>query len=69
MTGARVRRRAVVVFTDGIDNASQLTPPEVSGIASAIDVPVYIFGIVPAIDNPSSDIAATSSQGRRCGIR
>jgi len=49
------RRRAVVVLTDGNDNASRLTPGEVSAIASAIDVPVYIFGIVPAIDNPLAD--------------
>jgi Ca-activated chloride channel family protein len=54
--GAREgRRRAVVVLTDGNDNASRLTPAEVSSIASAIDVPVYIFGIVPSIDNPLSD--------------
>ncbi len=51
-------RRAVVVLTDGFDNASRLTAGEVSGIASAIDVPVYIVGLVPAIDNPSADIAA-----------
>jgi VWFA-related protein len=38
-------RRAVVVFTDGRDNASRLTAGEVSGIASSIDVPVYIVGI------------------------
>jgi Ca-activated chloride channel family protein len=47
-------RRAVIVFTDGKDNASKLTPGEVSGIASSIDVPVYIIGIVPSIDNPSA---------------
>ena len=52
------RRRAVVVLTDGNDNASHLTPAEVSGLASAIDVPVYIIGVVASIDNPSSDIAA-----------
>jgi Ca-activated chloride channel family protein len=46
------RRRGVIVLTDGADNASRLTPPEVSAIASQIDVPVYIFGIVPSIDNP-----------------
>ncbi len=51
------RRRAVVVFTDGLDNASKLDPREVSGIASAIDVPVYVVGVVPAIDNPASDSA------------
>ena len=49
------RRSAVVVLTDGEDTASRLKPAEVSAIASAIDVPVYIFGIVPSIDNPLED--------------
>src|SRR5439155_15662797 len=35
----------------------RLRPEEVSGIASGIDVPVYIVGIVPSIDNPTADIA------------
>ena len=48
-------RRAVVVFTDGIDTASRLTPEEVSAAASAIDVPVYIFAVVPSIDNPTAE--------------
>ena len=55
------RRRAVVVLTDGRDNASRLRPAQVSAIASAIDVPVYIFGIVASIDNPAEDIATTSA--------
>jgi len=54
------KRRAVVVMTDGADNASRMKPEEVSAIASAIDVPVYIFGVVGAIDNPSEDISTTS---------
>jgi Ca-activated chloride channel homolog len=49
------RRRAVVVLTDGADNASRLRPENVAAIASEIDVPVYLFGIVPSIDNPSED--------------
>lgn len=53
-------RRAVVVLTDGRDTASRLTPSDVSGIASSIDVPVYIVGMVSAIDNPSADISATT---------
>jgi Ca-activated chloride channel homolog len=57
------RRRAVVVLTDGADNASRMTPEDVSAIASAIDVPVYIFGIVSSIDNPSAD-TSTRSAGR-----
>jgi VWFA-related protein len=54
------RRRAVVVFTDGNDNASRLKPNEVSAIASAIDVPVYILGVVPSIDNPLTEFVAGS---------
>ena len=54
------RRRAVVVLTDGNDNASRLTPEQVSAIASEIDVPVYILGVVPAIDNPTADTATMS---------
>jgi VWFA-related protein len=44
-------RRAVVVITDGIDTSSGLTPGEVSGIASSIDVPVYILATVLPIDH------------------
>jgi Ca-activated chloride channel homolog len=54
------RRRAVVVFTDGNDTSSRLTPEEVSGIASAIDVPVYILGVVPSIDNPTAETSTTT---------
>jgi VWFA-related protein len=54
------RRGAVIVLTDGADNASHLKPADVSAIASAIDVPVYIFGIVSSIDNPSSDTSTRS---------
>ncbi len=57
-------RRAVVVFTDGVDTASRRTPEAVSAAASAIDVPVYIFAVVPGIDNPTLEnnlISATPS--------
>ncbi len=61
--GAREgRRRAVIVLTDGADNASHLKPEDVSAMASSIDVPVYIFGIVPSIDNPSAE-ASTHAIG------
>jgi Ca-activated chloride channel family protein len=50
-------RRAVVVLTDGLDTASRLTPAEVSGIASAIDVPVYVLGVVSPVDDPEDDLA------------
>jgi Ca-activated chloride channel family protein len=43
-------RRAVVALTDGVDNASTLTAAEVSGLASSIDVPVYIIVVVSPLD-------------------
>jgi VWFA-related protein len=49
------RRRAIIVLTDGIDTASRLTPADVSGIASEIDVPVYIVAVVLPIDNPDAN--------------
>ena len=55
------RRHAVVVFTDGFDNASTMTGPQVSGIASAIDVPVYIVGVVSPLDDPTADNAVPSA--------
>jgi Ca-activated chloride channel family protein len=55
------RRRAVVVFTDGLDTASQLSPSDVSGIASAIDVPVYIVGVVSPVDDPTSELGAVQT--------
>jgi len=42
---SRQRRRALVVITDGVDSASRLKPSDVSAIASAVDVPVYIVVI------------------------
>jgi VWFA-related protein len=43
-------RRAVVALTDGADNASSLTPSQVSTIASGIDVPVYMIVVVSPFD-------------------
>jgi VWFA-related protein len=43
-------RRAVVVLTDGYDNASRMTADEVSAIASGIDVPVYVIVVVSPFD-------------------
>ena len=44
-------RRAIVVFTDGGDTWSERTLSEAQAAASAIDVPVYIIGIEPQVEN------------------
>jgi Ca-activated chloride channel family protein len=46
-------RRAIVVLTDGLDNNSAMTPPQVSALASSIDAPVYVVATVPRIDHES----------------
>jgi VWFA-related protein len=43
-------RRAIVVLTDGFDNSSALSASQVSGLASSIDVPVYVVATVPPLD-------------------
>jgi Ca-activated chloride channel family protein len=50
-------RRAVVVLTDGADTSSTYTPEEVSAIASAIDVPVYVFALTAPTDPRRGAIA------------
>jgi len=43
--------RALLVITDGEDTGSALTPAQVSGIASSIDVPVYLLTVSTPIDH------------------
>ena len=64
----RQRRRALVVITDGVDSASTMKPSDVSGIASSLDVPVYMLVIDFTLDEdpqrefpahgPLADLAA-----------
>ena len=61
--GRENRHRAVLVITDGVDTDSQLTPPQVSGIASAIDVPVYLLTVVNPLDHPGGEYAVIEAAG------
>ncbi|BCS36017.1 hypothetical protein TBR22_A52540 [Luteitalea sp. TBR-22] len=45
-------RRALVVVTDGLDTVSTKTVQDVSGIASAIDVPVYVVVVMSPSNHP-----------------
>jgi len=57
-TGAAARRlaarsathKAIIVLTDGIDTSSAMSAREVSGLASSIDVPVFVVATVPSVD-------------------
>ena len=52
------RHRALLVITDGVDTGSERTAPEVSGIASSIDVPVYLLTVVNPADHPGGEFEA-----------
>jgi VWFA-related protein len=62
LAGRPYAHRAVIVLTDGVDNNSRLTPGEVSGIASSIDVPVYILAVVSPLDQPGAASAVNSER-------
>lgn len=59
------KHRALLVITDGIDTGSQLTAPQVSAIASEIDVPVYLLTVVNPADHPGGELAVLESEGRK----
>jgi Ca-activated chloride channel family protein len=57
------RHRALLVISDGVDTGSKRTAAQVSGIASSIDVPVYLLTVVTPLDHPGSGFEV-SSEGR-----
>jgi hypothetical protein len=57
------------VVTDGIDTSSTMTAPEVSALASSIDVPVYVIAVVNPIDHPGTDYAVDSATQVQAGTR
>lgn len=59
------KHRALLVISDGVDTASKMTPAEVSGIASSIDVPVYLLRVVNPLDHPGGELEVIETDGRR----
>ena len=58
------KHRALLVITDGVDTGSQLTPPQVSAIASEIDVPVYLLAVVNPLDHAGSEFGLVEVDSR-----
>jgi Ca-activated chloride channel family protein len=59
------KHRALLVITDGVDTGSRLTAAEVSGIASSIDVPVYLLTVVSPLDHPDGEHEARPTEEKR----
>jgi VWFA-related protein len=54
------RHRGLLVISDGVDTRSRLTAAEVSGVASSIDVPVYLLTVVNPADHPGTGFEVAS---------
>ena len=65
VAGRANRHRALFVISDGIDTGSRMTAPQVSGIASSIDVPVYLLRVVNPLDHPGGELEVIETDGRK----
>jgi Ca-activated chloride channel family protein len=52
---ARHHRRAAILVTDGVDNASQIGPDEATAVAQRLDTPIYVLGVEPPTTNQNGD--------------
>lgn len=44
---ARHHRRAAILLTDGVDNASTISADQAAAVAQRIDTPIYVLGVEP----------------------
>lgn len=44
---ARHHRRAAILLTDGVDNASQVSAEEATAVARRLETPIYVLGVEP----------------------
>jgi Ca-activated chloride channel homolog len=45
MLAGKNGKRAIILFTDGVDNASKITPAEMAEILQQVSIPVYAVGM------------------------
>lgn len=68
LAGRSAAHKAIIILTDGVDTSSRLTAPEVSGLASSIDVPVFVIATMPAIDH-DAQIASPARTAATADLR
>lgn len=60
--------RAILVVTDGVDTGSRMSAEDVSGIASEIQVPVYLAVVAPPVDNPAHRLTLLTVDQRSTSV-
>jgi Ca-activated chloride channel family protein len=48
-------RRAAILLTDGVDNASQIGPEEAAAVARRLETPIYVLGVEPPTSRENPD--------------
>ena len=61
--------KAIVILTDGADTSSRMSASEVSGVAAAIDVPVYVVATVPPSEQTEPLPRAASQRSESADLR
>jgi Ca-activated chloride channel family protein len=51
-------RRAIILFSDGVDNISRLAPGEAVSIARRTEVPVYSVGLLDEVERRRAEVGA-----------
>ncbi len=51
-------RRAAILLTDGVDNASRMTSAEAARLAEGLQTPIYVLGVEPPPPPPGSQGAS-----------
>ena len=62
------RHRALLVITDGVDTVSRFSAAEISGVSSAIDVPVYVLTVVMPLDHRGGEPTVLEVDGVRSDV-
>ena len=56
MENARHPRRAAILVTDGVDNASEMSAEDAGKIAEGLQTPIYVLGVEPPPRPEGSDV-------------
>ena len=57
MEKADHHRRAAILLTDGVDNASLITADEATAIARGLETPIYVLGVEPPPEPDSTGLS------------
>jgi Ca-activated chloride channel family protein len=52
---ARHHRRAAILLTDGVDNASEISADEAMAVARRLETPIYVLGVEPPTTLENAD--------------